>query len=165
MKIVIKSTREDDIDSARLENSTKTALVAIADYVVRKARDNAPRKSGKLADSIHAEVPVSEGENVTSVVVTADVPYAMAIEYGSGVHVPGGEKYPIVPVRAQVLAFRWPNHPPNLSPSKDGKFYFKRVMHPGVAAQPYLKPALERVRKSARAYIAGAVFDALATED
>lgn len=167
MKVKIETETNGKVDRARLENSMMSALVAIGDYVVTHARRNAPKKSGNLADNISAEIPRVDGGGVFSISIgTGDVPYAMAIEFGSGIHKPGGgEKYPILPVRAKALAFVWKNHPPGMEPAADGKFYFKKVMHPGVRAQPYLRPALARVKKSAKAYVMGAVFEVTRIEE
>ena len=66
-----------------------------------------------------------------------------AYEWGSGVHRTRGTpaKYPIVPVSAQRLVFEGTN-------AYEGKTIFTNlVMHPGVAARPFLEPAKKQTRQ------------------
>jgi hypothetical protein len=83
---------------------------------------------------------------------------ARAYEYGSGIHGAKGKTYVIEPKKSNVLAFVWPNHVQSqplgqgkiagyfAGPDNSGRngpgFYFHWVDHPGVAARPYLQPAI-----------------------
>ena len=76
-------------------------------------------------------------------------PYAGAYEWGSGLRSEEGEKakYIIEPREADALAFpkgRWPQYEP--PPDAPDIFIFPYVMHPGVAAKPYIKPTLQENR-------------------
>ena len=82
-------------------------------------------------------------------------PEAVAFEYGSGIHGKKGQTYIIKPINAPVLAFDWPGHDPDFPMGKKfvgisdttGKFLFNYVDHPGVAARPFLKPAIDANKK------------------
>jgi hypothetical protein len=67
----------------------------------------------------------------------------------------------IKPVNAQALAFSWPGGPTGHSAydPETGLFFFKRVFHPGVPAQPYLRPALQHNRDLVRRMILQAIVN------
>lgn len=79
-------------------------------------------------------------------------PYAIAYEYGSGIHSTIGPShtYPIFPKEKMALAFDWPGHDPDIPPNsgkfvgmaKDGRFMFYYVDHPGIMPHPYIHPTI-----------------------
>lgn len=140
---------------------------AWGDLVAQRASDKAPVRHGRLARSIHRDEPEEVSALMVSVLVGTNVEYARAQELGSGLHSDpefGGrqERYPIVPVFAKALAFEWPGGPkdhPAFDP-QSGLFFFAKVMHPGVRAQPYLRPALAETAEDGKRL----VLDAVAAE-
>jgi hypothetical protein len=140
---------------------------AWGDLVAQRASDGAPVKTGRLARSIHRDVPEEIAPLVVSVLVGTNVEYARAHELGSGLYSDpefGGvqEKYEIRPVFAKALAFEWPGGPKD-HPAYDadsGLFFFGKVMHPGVRARPYLRPAIHASAEDGKRL----VFDAVLAE-
>lgn len=140
-----------------LIRGVRAGLIASGETVAKTAGGKAPVKRGDLARSIHAgetfTVPTSRqgpGE-VIGIKVGSNLEYAEAQERGSGLFGPKGEKYPII---GSPLAFEWEGAPAeveHLRDPKSGLFFFNKIMHPGVRAQPYLVPALieerQRIRK------------------
>lgn len=92
----------------------------------------APVDTGALRASI--EVRTLDGG--TAVEISPDVPYEAYVEFGTGLFSEfGGSAYVIEPRQAQVLRFM-----------VRGEWVFaKRVVHPGIRPQPYMRPAAERV--------------------
>jgi len=79
-------------------------------------------------------------------------PYALAFEYGSGVHGEAGATYEIRPKNAPVLAFYWDKFPSGtgkkfIGYGKDGRHMFNYVDHPGIAAKPWIRPVIEQYTK------------------
>lgn len=118
-------------------------------------------QSTRLATSIHVDpegprVERVDGRKKFTIRIGTNVPYARAQEMGSGIHSESPHpqrRYPIVAGKLQdpelaggrwALFFFWPDGPQD-SPAHygDGWFHFAYVMHPGVPAQPYLRPALQ----------------------
>lgn len=99
--------------------------------VLAYAQAYAPRKTGRLMNSISLEV------GNLSATVRANTPYAGYDEFGTG---PRGE-FPgspivITPKRAKYLRFT----------TRDGRvIYTKKVVSRGMAPRPFLRPALERI--------------------
>lgn len=116
--------------------------------VVDRAKQIAPKVTSALAGSIRAMPAIgSIAGGHRSMAVEAGttgigvaVPYAMAVEYGSGLHAEGGSrgKYPIRPVNKKALFFSLGPNGPDVGP-------IGGVMHPGVKPRPYLRPALIEV--------------------
>ena len=119
-----------------LDNSLKRSMIQAAniwkDAAVKRA------KTRKIAESFKVSKVDVVGSRYT-VTISNNAPEAAAFEFGSGLHGRKHEKYPIVAH----------NPPPNLV------FFWKRkgrwfvgpsVNHPGVKAEPALKPALEEVK-------------------
>jgi hypothetical protein len=63
--------------AARTVEDLGEPLEATAQALVRQAAGNAPRRTGRLASSVHAE-----GSAKTRVRVVSDLPYAAAIHWG-----------------------------------------------------------------------------------
>lgn len=129
--------------------------------VAQRASDNAPVDTSNLATSIHHQSPQVVGAGTVITLVGTNVEYARAQEMGSGLYAEVGpqEKIPIEPVNAKALAFEWPGGPEDHSAydPESGLFFFGRVMHPGVRAQPYLRPALKDSEEDIRLLILRAV--------
>lgn len=149
--------------AAKAENGMRVGLILSGKLVSQRAQRKAPRDTGRLKRSIHEGKPYKKGRTAMAIDVGTNVEYAAAQEFGSGLHAEKGPKKPIEirPVRKQALAFEWPDAPAGLTPSKTGKYVFARVMHPGVKAQPYLRPALEESRNDVRKLILKSVAAAL----
>jgi HK97 gp10 family phage protein len=112
----------------------RRVLRKITRSTAEKAREKAPVKTGGLKASIredtdHQRTPMSvEGG------VSADKPYAIYQELGTGLHGPRRAKYPIRAVNAESLRFFWP---------RTGRVErFKSVMHPGVKPRHFMRDAL-----------------------
>lgn len=151
----------------RLVTGMVKGVSAWGDLVVQRASDGAPVDTGRLARSIHRDEVEEIAPFVVSTLAGSNVEYARAQELGSGLHadpefLPEGqspERYPIEPVFAKALAFEWPGGPKD-HPAYDaesGLFFFARVMHPGVQAQPYLRPAARETLADGRRLVMEAV--------
>jgi hypothetical protein len=79
--------------------------------------------------------------SVTVGVSLLDVPQAAAFEFGSGIHGPSGMKYPIFGPLAFPGTHDWAGQTIFVPPMGGGV-----VLHPGVAARPYMRPAAGLVR-------------------
>lgn len=117
-----------------------------ADRSYRPARGYKP-----IQDTIRIG-SVEGGEAAMSITVTVggkDAPYTRAYEYGSGIHAEeGGEEYPIEASKSPYLFFpvgappagRWPKYVGDLLPGQ--LFRIQEVLHPGIEAKPFARPAL-----------------------
>lgn len=94
-----------------LENTIGSAILS-------DARNYVPKRSGRLAESLRAEV-----QRKVLRVGSLDVNYATDVEMGTAPHV-------ILPRNKKALHWPGADHP------------VARVNHPGTHAQPYLRPAL-----------------------
>ena len=79
---------------------------------------------------------------------------AKAFEYGSGLHRPGGgSRYIILPKHKRALWFYLNNPYPNVTlyekPSGEIGITTQKVLHPGVAARPFVAPAVTEAYKNA----------------
>ena len=138
-------------------------LTEEANKIANDARSGA--KTERIRNNISVGVAETDGSGhyrIDIVVDTKKAPEAAAYEYGSGLHRKDNPStYVIKPKEdsgAPFLAFEWPDHDPDypigrkyIGYSNRGKFLFNYVDHPGVAAQPYLRPAMERNRPSIKA--------------
>lgn len=142
----------------------------IASSIVEQAKNNASW-STKIPKAISFD-PATVTQDGYEVILRVDLkeaPQASAFEFGSGLHRTRGERatYPIVPRNASVLAIpeeKWPDfeYPVRfgakmLGLSEDGNFILSRVDHPGVAARPFMTPAIIAKLPEARARIQGSV--------
>jgi len=108
------------------EQIASNVLGDLADSIKANAQSMAPVKTGRLRASINVE------NTGTSLVIDAGVPYGMYQEFGTGSRgeYPTGP-YEIRPKNSKFLVFK-----------VGGKTVFtKKVVHPGVKAHPYLRPA------------------------
>ncbi|NUS25582.1 MAG: HK97 gp10 family phage protein [Streptomyces sp.] len=90
--------------------------------VQNEARRRAPVDTGRLRSSIVSRA--EGGGRSLGYMVGSNVNYAAAVEYGTAPHV-------IKPKYKQALYWPGASHP------------VAQVNHPGTAAQPYLRPAIE----------------------
>ena len=132
------------------------ALTAQASRVAEQAKENASwSKSIPDAISVGKAEKTSSGFKVDVVIDLNKAPHAAAFEYGSGLHGEKGEKYTIqgMPWLA-IPRERWPKYapPPDVDP-----VVLSKVEHPGVKAEPYMKPAIEQHRNRIREAL-GKVF-------
>jgi len=131
-------------------------------------------QSTRLATSIHVDPKgpqiINDGGYISFTHrVGTNLVYAKAQEMGSGLYSETGarRKYPIVAGNLQEppmaggrwsLFFYWPagpkNHPAHYG---DSWFHFAYVMHPGVHAQPYLRPALHDSQEIGKRLVFGAI--------
>lgn len=111
---------------AKLEIKSKTALNALGLDIQNRAREYAPVKTGRLRNSI-VSVP-GKDEKGDYVDIGTSVKYAAAVEYGT-------REYDIYPRMKKALKFT----------NKAGEeVIVRKVTHPAMPAQPFLRPALIR---------------------
>jgi len=101
----------------------------MADCVV-VAKDLAPRKTAALQGSIQMRPTVEQGSALVGYWGSFGIDYAIYQEMGTGVYA-GGEPYEIRPRRRKALWWPGLDHP------------VTSVMHPGIHARPYLRPAAD----------------------
>lgn len=90
----------------------------IGPAILADARNLGPKRTGRLAESLRAEV-----QGKTLRVGSLDCNYATDVEMGTAAHV-------ILPRNKKALHWPGADHP------------VARVNHPGTKPQPYLRPAL-----------------------
>jgi HK97 gp10 family phage protein len=114
-----------------------TLANAHARAVERKAKANAPVKSGKLRDSIRAQIT-----GLHKGVLAVHAPYATYLHEGTGVHGPKGKPYKITP--RKKLALNWPGagHP------------VRAVVHEGIKPRDFLRLAMRRAHTEMQATLA-----------
>lgn len=161
-----------NIFSKFVESSILKELTRQAEEIAQRARDNASW-SNRIPSAISVGVAREDAGNFyidikVDISKETGAPHAAAFEYGSGERKESGagEKYQIPSDdnitwkmskygNLYVLAFpisRWPNYvpPPNVNVAMfPGSISAKPyVMHPGVHAKPFLKPAIDATRTS-----------------
>jgi hypothetical protein len=129
---------------ATVDRHLRVALREIADVVSSSARHEHAyqNRTGALTNSIRAGVVT--GVNTLSVEVTADTPYAAAIESGARPH-------KITAKAGGVLRFA----------TAGGIVFAKSVNHPGNKAYRFLAEALEREQGDMAIFVATGLEDAL----
>ena len=145
-------------------------VLKILDEIAASIVDQAKRNSSWSKDipkaiSFDPANVISDGyEVVLKVDASRDgpAPQAAAFEFGSGIHRTRGTPgtYEIKPRNASVLAIpesSWPNFQfpvrfgsKMLGYSEDGNFILSKVDHPGVAARPFMTPAIIQKLPEAR---------------
>jgi hypothetical protein len=126
-----------DLTRKQFEAMAQNGLAVAATIVEDAAKQLAPKHVGDHIQ--HSQVTrINENEYEVRVFVKiVDAPDAGAWEYGSGLHRTKGSpaKYSIDAINAPNLVFYW---------EREGR-WFKglHVNHPGIAARPYLRPALK----------------------
>jgi len=149
-------TRSGDFkaNAAKVENGAKRGLILAGMLVAQRGSQKAPRKTGRLKRNISHGEPYVIGDRRYAIDVGTNVEYAKAQEFGTG-------PYEIYPKTKRALAFDWLGAPAGMTPSKSGKFIFAHVSHPGVKAQPYLRPALRESKGDIERLILKSVLGAL----
>jgi hypothetical protein len=149
---------------AKARIGLRRGLVLSGKLVSQRATRRAPRLTGRLKRSIKEGKPYNVGRRGMAIDIGTNVEYAAAQEFGSGLHATRGPKkrIKITPKNKQALAFFWPDAPAHIKPSETtGKVVLAKVMHPGVRAQPYLRPALKDSRGDIKKLIGGQIALAL----
>lgn len=129
------------------------AVDRIASSVLTDMLSKSPTKDTTRAMKIAQNATVM-GDQIKAVIEIdlGIAPEAVAYEFGSGVHGEKGKEYPIVPKNKKFLAFEWDKADPSIHMMVNYKgknlVLFKKVMHPGVEARPFIKPALENALKN-----------------
>lgn len=115
-----------EISDLSPDEITENIMNDLGPKIVGEAQARAPRKTGALAQSIKytAENGVLK--------VFASAKYANFQEFGTASRGEfGGAPYTIVPKKAKALRFM----------SNGRAVYTRRVLHPGIPARPYMRPA------------------------
>jgi len=170
--MAVKITQSGKLSSGELKNKglagLDRGLILAGQLVAQRATGKAPRKSGRLKRSItfgHSTGsdiqkgrPYSTSSGHRAIDVGTNVSYARIQEQGGKI-----PAHPITPRVKRALAFKWPDAPAGMKPSKSGLFVFKSINHPGaiIPAQPYLRPALEESRKDIEKIIGDSVIGAM----
>jgi hypothetical protein len=143
----------------------RKGLVAAANLLAEKAKAKADSKNvPEVSKNMKVGKVESKGSGALGITISIgmkedEAPAAAAYEFGSGLHGKEGKKYSIVPRKSGgYLVFpkeRWPGYQP--PPDAPDVFVFSSVMHPGVKARPYMKPAIEENKEEMKRLI-GAFF-------
>lgn len=160
---------------AAVRNQLNIFINDVAEEARRNAPTTKPSADGRskgIRDSIKVD-PARDNEEIVYASVYVDLddaPEARAYEYGSGVHGKSGDKYPIAPKNSPSMVFWWKPPFGDLTGGKlpwiflkskdplEGLIAFDRaIMHPGVKARPYLRPAFEKHLKGFRGKLLKAV--------
>ena len=118
--------------AAKITPAVQASVEAAAALIVQEAQTLCPVDTGALLDSIEATIVETDKTVVGK--ITAGMPYAGYVEYGTGVRgaeSPGKGPYPYNP--------KWP----------------------GQVAQPYMRPALDTTRDAVKAIFASQIAIAL----
>jgi len=106
--------------AAKLQDAISSFLYRSSNELLARAKTTAPRKSGKLADSIVRTVDSDRA------VVSAEAEYSLFVERGTAPHF-------ILPRRGKALMFQ-----------SDGRTLFaRRVHHPGTRGTFFMKRTAE----------------------
>ncbi len=136
----------DALPKQLVSNAVRSALTAAAKPIRDQARANVPRKTGKLARSIKTSSPRVNQDGTVSVKVHLRGEHSFLgpwVEYGTGPHVikAGDSK-----ISARLMTRQAKR---DGSSKKAGNLVIGNnvisgaVMHPGVPARPFLRPALD----------------------
>jgi len=160
--VEVRREQSNDAIFAKLIVGARIGLDAWAALVSQRASLKAPVATSQLAQSIHYLVENAEGYSAAwRAVIGTNLIYAAAQEYGSGLHDPDTPHMIPIPaldnVGAKTLRFQWPGAPPGMVPNAEGFFFFKSILHPGVRAQPYLRPALEETNEEGKSLFLRAI--------
>lgn len=133
-------------------------------YIELIRRTSSGRYPQEIPEAIKTQSSEIRGKNVVgSLTISLEVaPMALAFEYGSGIWSERGarQKYPIVPNKASILAFDWPEaanigsregvadvvtpvtYNEQTFQFEGGRAFLPKVMHPGIRARPYIAPSI-----------------------
>lgn len=120
-----------------LETGLKSGIQKSTAYISNQAVSNAPRITGNLKRSIHAEVSGLGGILTGKIIQDSGISsYGSFVEFGTGIYGPKGQ--PIKPVNKKVLAWK-----------QNGKTIFARSVK-GMKPRYYMKRAFEESRDKVR---------------
>lgn len=132
-----------------IDDGTSAGLILGSNLVAADAKGRAPQRTGQLVASIRALPPEGKlSEGGITAIVSAGAPYALFVEFGTGLYGPRHQR--IRPKRAKAM--RW------LGPG--GDYIFARSTA-GMQPRPYLIPALENNAEEVAEVIADAIGDAV----
>ncbi len=158
---VERSRSRGEIEAAIRVGGLK-GVTAWGSLVRQRATLKAPVDTGRLARSVDLGAAQEASNLVFTVDVGTNVEYARAQEFGSGLHSEDQAYRHLIPIRARrkkALAFEWPGGPTDhpAYDAKSGLFFFRAVMHPGVPAHPYLRPALRETAEDGPRLVVSAI--------
>lgn len=115
--------------SDNIEAVTQDLLEQAGDEIIAEAKATVVVKTGKLKNSItKVSMPLK-------VIVGPAQPYGVFIEYGTGSRGEfPGSMYEILPKNGSVLVFK----------AGGRTVYARSVKHPGIKAQPFMRPSAEK---------------------
>jgi hypothetical protein len=152
-----------------LRAQERAVIVQIASMIMDSAK-SLSSWSKNISSSFHMG-SVNELPDGMMITIGNSAPEAHAFEHGSGIHGPGGEKYPIVPVNASALAFFGThgfgnaysayNRSTREGVGEQNIVVTQHVSHPGVGAHPFMAPAVEANRAAALELLKQAVGSAV----
>lgn len=120
-----------------MDRTFEGAMAESMDIVAQEAAIRAPLVTGELILSINAApVTGSLSAGTLTGIVSASAPQALWVEEGTKARVA-----PIVPTKKKALRWASPG-------GKNGWVFAKSVKHRGMAAKPFLKPALASKREA-----------------
>lgn len=157
--------------AAQIMTGLERGMDDVGRTLTQRARNKAPVDTGRLARSIHWSSPFMAGPLAMGVTVGTNVVYAAAHEFGSGIHAEDPAKRELIKIEAgfwtgkskkKALKFHWPGHerpiyqtriqsiggefrPYKVQTGTTDEYVLRYVLHPGVPAHPYLRPALKEV--------------------
>jgi len=139
----------------------RKGLTAAASLLAERAKAKADSQNvPKVSEHMKVGKVETKGTGALGITISigmkkGEAPAAAAYEFGSGLHGKEGVKYAIVPRKSGgVLVFpkeSWPGYAP--PPDAPNVFFFSKVMHPGVKARPYMKPAIEENKEEMKRLI------------
>lgn len=141
--------------SALFDSTVDNVLLKAAEAIANDARKNAPTHRISANVNISPITSGPQGKEITVYIPLDKAPEARAYELGSGIHSTGntlspnqqgpGGKINIDAKNVPNLVFFWQR--------ENRWFVGPHVNHPGVAAKPYLGPAIIKHGKSIRGLI------------
>ena len=138
--------------------SAKKSLPQAANIWVNRAKQKA--KTRRIKESFSIGQVVEEGDGRFSITIRNTAPEMAAYEFGSGLRSTkkAPSKYLIKSKSGKILTFNMPEAL-NIEYAKvkpqpgTGKVFLPQVMHPGVAPEPAMEPALREVSPEMRSVI------------
>ena len=113
-----------------MQKGAMKGVKRVADAIVEEAKKKVPVDEGNLLRSIDAQQPKAVGKDGASCELGAYADYALYVEYPTMPH-------DIVPKTREAL--RWEG--------EGGEVHFAhRVHHPGTDAQPFMRPAIDKLK-------------------
>lgn len=145
----------EDLDRAsNLEDALDQLVMDYAVQVQVLAQTYVPVSTGELRASIEVR-PIQGGAEISP-----DTVYEAYVEFGTGIHseYPGAQRQPyIIEPKNPGGALRF---------MVQGEWVFaKRVVHPGIRAQPYMRPAAERVADALEDAVASYAIEVIQGSD